>query len=159
MSDFHKPGTTRVLSAALIGALLLASCRFNGLSLKQDARVDIVFPQDRSEVELPMNVQWKAEGFTGSYAVFVDRAPQPPRETVRSLFKDDQDCQRRPDCPDAPYLAAQNIYLTGDRIVSVSQIPDLEGREFHELTIVLLDEGGRRLNESAFAVEFRVRRT
>ncbi len=158
MPDLRKPRTTCVLSAVLLGALLATSCRFNALSLKQDDRVDIVFPQDRSEVQLPMNVQWDVEGFSGSFAVFVDRAPQPPGETIKSLFKDDQDCRRRPECPDASYLAAQNIYLTRDKVVSVSQIPDLEGREFHELTIVLLDFRGRRINESAFKAEFRVRR-
>lgn len=146
----------------VILAILLAACRFSGLSLEQDERVKVLAPPDRSEVSLPFELRWKIENYAGRFGVFVDRAPQPPEEGVAWLVRDDEDCRRQADCPTPEYLAALDVYVLSEASLRIEHVPEIdrEGPDaFHEATIVLLDDRGRRVGESAFSVEFRVKRS
>ena len=64
----------------LVLALLLQGCAVTGIAFRHDDRLSFVTPDDRAEVSLPFTVEWETEDFDvpadGSYAVFVDRAPQ-----------------------------------------------------------------------------------
>jgi hypothetical protein len=158
-------------AAALI---LLAASACGQLSFVKDDRLRIVTPRDRALVHLPLRVSWSVEGFrvtgrtgaaerdAGLFGVFVDRAPVPPGETLESLARDDKMCGATPGCPDAAYLAGRDVYSTSERSFVVERLPDLgergNRRDFHSLTIVLLNGKGERLGESAFRRDFQVRR-
>lgn len=165
--------------AAIALVLVAASavtngCGVRGLSFVEDTRVSITFPSDRQEVELPLSVRWRVRDFeitgrTGSverdagyFGVFVDRAPQPPGKTLEWLARDDQVCRATDGCPDAAYLAERRAYTTTETHFTIEELPDPtrdeDRREFHEVTVVLLDGKGQRIGESAFSVEFQIER-
>ena len=154
------------VALALFG-LCLGACGFgtSGLSFVEDERVDILRPADHSVVSVPFKVQWSAEDFrtgadAGSFAVFLDRAPQPPGETIAWMFRDDGACTAAPSCPDSQYLADHHVFLTDQRMIEITDVPHDTGddqRRLHEVTVVLLDEQGRRIGESAWTVSFKVR--
>jgi hypothetical protein len=151
-----------VVLVALVA--LLPACGLHGLSFVQDDRVSIISPDDRAEVDLPLTVRWTVEDFdrkTGSFGVFVDRAPQPPGRTLAWLARDDEVCKATRGCPDAAYLAQHDAYRTRKTSFTVTEVQDLDRdntqREFHEVTVVLLDDQGERIGESAFSVEFEVK--
>lgn len=154
--------------------LLVPGCSLSGLSFVQDDRVTITAPEDRAQVRLPVTVRWDVEGFevtgrtgraekdAGYFGVFVDRAPPPPGHELEWLLRDDTVCAANPDCPDKEYLAARDIYSTTETSIVIDQVPEPargeRSRQFHEVTVVLLDGTGRRIGESAFSVEFELPR-
>jgi hypothetical protein len=154
--------TARAARVAAVAALALpGGCSVSGLNFREDTRVDIVAPADRAEVTLPVTIEWTVHDFDGTFAVFVDRAPQPPGRSTAWLFRNDDGCVPSSGCPDAGYMEARGIYLTDQTRVVIEGIPRLTGddvRERHEATVILLDEHGERSGESAFSVEFEVER-
>lgn len=152
----------RALRPAVAAVLCLGvSCSTQGLAFREDTRVQVVEPGDRSTVTLPVTVAWSAEEVDGPYAVFVDRSPMPPGKTVAWLFRDDKSCVVSQGCPDEAYLSDHGVFVTDERQVVLERLPrfgDGDRREWHEATVVLLDDDGTRLGESAFAVAFDVDR-
>lgn len=160
--------------APALAALLLTGCGVNGLSFTQDQRVEVVSPEDRSVVDLPLTVRWKVTGDfsvtgptessepdSGYFGVFVDRSPVPPGAKLESLADEDQVCAATPGCPDETYLADRNAYAATSTTLVIEELPDLtlgQSRDFHRVTVVLLDGTGRRIGESAFSVEFEIGR-
>lgn len=147
--------------AAIVLIALLPGCSVNGLNLRQDDRVSIVAPEDRSDVDLPVTVRWTARDFDGTYAVFVDRSPVPPGRTLDWLARNDDVCRQTKGCPDTTWFADRNVLRTTSNSVTIDRLPDTardNRRDRHEVTVVLLDQKGRRIGESAFRVEFQVRR-
>ncbi|MGH9185496.1 MAG: hypothetical protein ACRD0U_06755 [Acidimicrobiales bacterium] len=145
-----------------LAAVTSSSCGVQGLSFREDNRVDIVAPGDRDEVTLPLTVRWTVEDFDGTFEVLVDRSPQPPGEALAWFARNDDICERTEGCPDKQYLADRDVFTTNTPEFTVDRLPDTvrdgRRREFHEVTVVLLDEGGRRIGESAWSVEFQVDR-
>lgn len=147
-------------------AVILSACSTSNLSFVQDERVTITAPRDRETVSLPLRLDWEVEDFEvgpgrGSFAVFIDRAPQPAGKNVASLFEDDDGCRGRPGCPDEAYLADHGVFVTTETSLTVANLPQLSSggrRDVHEATIVLLDAEGRRVGESAWFVNFNVDR-
>jgi hypothetical protein len=145
-----------------MACILLAGCATSGLSLVKDERVTIVAPKDRVKVRLPVTVEWTVTKYGGPFGVFVDLAPQPPGKPLSWIAHDDRSCRAVSGCPDTAYLADRGVFTTRNTRFVVSQVRNFSAgerqrrREFHEVTIVLLDAGGRRLGESAFSVEFQV---
>lgn len=142
------------------------------MAFVRDERVRVVAPDDRSAVTLPLRVRWTVHDFAvtgtdgtrsaerGYFAVFVDRAPIPPGETVEWLARDDAPC---PDsgCVDQKYLRDRHIYTTEKTSLLLDQLPAIQERggvERHEVVIALLDGTGRRIGESAFYVRFNYER-
>ena len=151
------------LAVALVAALPAAGCGVHGLSFVEDDRVSILEPADRATVDLPMTVRWRVDNLSDdvSFAVFVDRAPQRPGRTVESLARGDAACEVDPACPDEAYFASRGVYTTEEAEITIDFIPDLtegDNRDFHEVTVVLLNGEGERMGESAFRVEFEVAR-
>ena len=160
----------RPICLALVALALLAlpACGVNGLSFVQDDRVEIIRPDDRAEVDLPLRVAWTVEDFPvgpgkGSFGVLVDRAPQRPGETLGWIFRGDVACKgtSAPLCSRPQFLAQRNVFRTTARSVTIEQVARLvgnqAGRQFHEVTVVLLDEAGRRVGEGAWSAQFEVR--
>ena len=166
-----RPPQRATAAAVFVMALFLSGCAVKGLGFREDNRVKIVSPPNHSTLELPVTVRWRVEDFDvtgpdgaartdgGYFAVFLDRSPQPPGETVDYLAKEDRTCFRSRGCPDAEWFKNHNIFPTTATSFTIDVLPtrtkeDL--RTLHEVTVVLLDGGGRRIGESAFWVEFRV---
>lgn len=161
--------------AFVLIATLASACGTSGLNFRKDERVTITEPQDRAKVRLPLTVTWTSRDFdvtgrdgskrpdAGYFGVYVDRAPQPPEKTQAWLARIDQRCKGVPSCPDEEYLAGINVYGTTKHSFTVQRLPQPPSnaprrREFHEVTIVLLNGAGERIGESAFTIEFEVER-
>jgi hypothetical protein len=143
--------------------LVLPACsRLDGLAFREDTRVDVVTPRDRAKVTLPVTVRWASKATVPRYGVFVDRSPMPPGKRLDWFARNDEACQGTAGCPSTEYLAERNVFSTTGRSFTVERLldtqRDVQRREFHEVTIVLLDAGGRRMGESAWSVEFQVTR-
>lgn len=150
-----------VAGLAAACALLLSGCVPQGLAFRVDDRVSITSPKDRAEVTLPLTVSWTAHDVADRFAVFVDRAPQPPGKPLSWVARKDHSCRASDDCPDEQYLAARGIYSTTGTHITFDQLPrssDNGQKERHTITVVLLDAAGKRIGESAFQVNVVVRR-
>jgi len=154
------------LAVAIAVCVLASSCSATGIAFRQDKRLTFVQPDDREKVSLPITIEWEVRDFAvgrgaGSFAVFVDRSPQPPRKTLEWLARNDDACQVADDCPDESWFAERGVYRTTDTEFTIEQLPVLvEGRrDMHEITVVLLDERGRRVAETAFTRRFEVERS
>ena len=169
-----RPLAVRILVCGICVALL-SGCGVNGLNFVQDDRIEVTSPGDRASVTLPLTVRWDVADFdvtgpndearvdAGYFGVYVDRAPQPPGETQASLVRDETSCRTNPGCPDADYLAQRNIYTTEEQSFVIERLPQPGSeaprrREFHEVTIVLLNGRGERIGESASVRQFEVDR-
>jgi len=159
----------RALIAALAATLVLAGCGVHGLSFVQDERIDIVGPRDRAVVKLPVDIRWTVKDFSagpgaGSFGVFIDRAPQRPGKSLAWIFRGDESCKGptgKAACAQPEFLAQRNVFQTSDTHFTVELVSKLTGsdrrRQFHEATIVLLDEDGLRVGEGAWSVHFEVK--
>ena len=172
----HRRPATALLLVALCAAL--SGCVPEGLAFRTDTRLTIVSPEDRTEVSLPVTIDWDIrdfeivepgadvagsdEGRAGYFAVFVDSTPMPPGESLRWVARDDTSCREADGCPDEEYLAARGIYTTSETELVLEQLPrtgrEQDRRERHRATIVLLDASGTRIGESAFEVAFDIDR-
>lgn len=166
--------STSLVTLLLVAVSMSACVDTSQLAFRTDERLAFLAPEDRALVTLPLTVKWAMEGFAavnpnsreprsaeGYFALFVDRAPMRPRQTVRSII-DDEYCETDPSCPDADYLGRMGVYTTTESQLTVpfvSSIPDnRDETQLHNLTIVLLDTTGRRIGEYAYHLQFRLRR-
>jgi hypothetical protein len=152
----------RLLSCLLALTALPACGRLDGLAFREDTRVEMIAPPDRAEVTLPVTVRWTSRAPVRRFGVFVDRAPQPPGKPVAWFARDDEACRGTPGCPSAAYLAERNVFTTTRTSFTIERLldtqRDVQRREFHEVTVVLLDDAGKRIGEGAWTVEFQVTR-
>jgi hypothetical protein len=165
----------RLAAAFAVLLVLVPACGVRGLNFEEDDRLTIVSPEDRAEVQLPLTVRWTVRDFkitgldgsqrpdAGYFGVFVDRAPQPPDQTLEWLARDDEECQSDPTCPNEDYLSQLDIHSTTDTSFAIDRLPEpdteaVRRREFHDVTIVLLNGRGERIGESAFIRQFEVDR-
>lgn len=166
---------SRRVAILLVVAVLLPACGVRGLNFVEDERLTITAPRDRAEVTLPLTITWSVRDFTvtgadggdrpdaGYFGIYVDRPPQPPDKTQEWLVRSDQRCKSDPRCPDVEYLAQRDIHSSTETSFLIERLPLPSGdaerrREFHEVTIVLLDGRGERIGESAFIRQFEVDR-
>lgn len=155
----------RILLPAVLALVSLAACGTSGLAFAGDERVKVVTPSDRAKVRLPVHIQWRTPGLTRTadgpyFAVFVDRAPVKPGESLRAVA--DDTCNRTPGCPDASYLKDRYVFVTKDTSVTLDAVPKKSGQrvgaaDSHDAVIVLVDGKGRRIGEAAYPVQFTVR--
>jgi hypothetical protein len=140
----------------------MSGCAVRGLAFVQDERVTITSPEENAAVTLPFEVAWTVEGFDGTFALFFDRSPMGPNKPLRSLVSRNDPCKSVNTCPDAAWLRDHSIYLTKATTFRVDSLPDLRSNpraeDRHVLSVVLLDEAGRRDGESVFTREFSVQR-
>lgn len=160
----------RVLAA--LAVLACSACIPDHYAFLVDDRLTITSPKNLDEVTLPVTIRWKIEDFdvvepgspvrdsAGYFGVFVDREPMPAGEDLRWLARKDTACEASAGCPDKQYLADRDVHVTTDTELVLEDLEEgPEGRrERHTVTIVLLDPTGKRIGESAFYVDFEVRR-
>jgi hypothetical protein len=147
-----------MLAAACALALLLTGCGLSNLAFTADKRLHFLTPAPRALVRLPVTIRWRISGFGGSFAVFVDRAPVGPGQPVSAVA--DRSCRRTPGCVNPGYLADRGVYTTGQDAVTIRQVTvdSYQSTQTHEATVVLLDPAGRRIGESAWYVDFRMKK-
>ena len=154
----------RFALVAVVVALLSSGCAVRGIAFRQDDRLSFVSPGDRDEVTLPVTVSWEVEDFDvpedGSFAVFVDRAPQPPGKTLEWLARNDDTCRPDDGCPGEEWFAQRDIYLTTETEHTIDRLPARtdDRREMHEITVVLVDRDGRRVGETGWTLDLQVER-
>ena len=159
----------RAIAVVAIGLTLgaLPACGIHGLSFVQDDRVDIVAPAERKKVPLPVHVDWTVKNFEtgagrGSFGVFVDREPPPSGRKLDWLFRGDPACKGtgKALCAKPEFLAQRNVFSTTKTAFTVDNVARLSSsqgrRQFHEVTVVLLDGEGKRIGEGAWSVQFEV---
>jgi hypothetical protein len=149
--------------AGLLGALLLSTllgCATSPRAFVADQGLRITAPTPMAVVSAPFVVSWATTvPRASSYAVFIDQAPIPPGHTMRDLAT--TECKHQAGCPDAPYLAGRNVYVTTADQLVVPTMPVLGGtagrvtHPTHTLTIVSLDANGQRHGDAAWTTEFR----
>ena len=163
MSVRRRRSAGRAAATATVAAVALAGCGASNLAFRTDHRVHISSPASRALVDAPVTLRWnllpRPEAPT-TFAVFVDRAPVKPGQTLRAVAAGDSSCQHAPGCPDAQYLADRQVYTTTDTSLTLQTVGSLNSyqtTQLHEATIVLLDASGRRVGEAAWYVDFRMR--
>jgi hypothetical protein len=152
----------------LLTAFTVGACGNGGLQFRKDDRVDITSPADRARIVAPLDVRWTTKGLVlgeaggpAQFAVFVDRAPIRPGQSMSAVG--DDACRRTPGCPDEGYLRDRFIYLTRKTSLTLDALPAKStsnrygARYAHDVTIVLVDADGRRRGESSWSVEFTSR--
>jgi hypothetical protein len=174
--DLVTRGRARSLALGVVCVALVSGCGVRGLNFTDDKRLSFVTPGDRAEVRLPVTVEWTVRDFqrtgpdgsarpdAGSFGVYVDRTPQPPGEKQSWLVRNDPSCKRDPAvCVEDDFLAQRDIHATTETTFVIERLPSPSGdakrrREFHEVTVVLLNGRGERIGESAFVRQFEVDR-
>lgn len=95
----------------------------------------------------------------GYFALFVDRAPVRPGQTLLAVA--DKSCRTTPGCFDAQYLANKEVYATRATTFTIQQVQSIDSYQkiqLHEVTVVLLDTAGHRIGENAWYIDFRLPR-
>jgi hypothetical protein len=154
---------------------VLTGCVPQGLAFRVDDRLSFTSPEDRATVTLPVTLSWTMRDFevsgpgtppredAGYFAVFIDRSPMPPGESLTWVARKDRSCRADDGCPDAEYLSGRGIYTTTTPQLVLQQLPrtsDREDRkERHHAVVVLLDGASKRIGESAFEIAFDLDRS
>jgi hypothetical protein len=156
---FRRQRTRAVVAIAVV-ALLGTACG-NGLLFVKDERLRIVSPKNLATVSTPVQVRWTTHAPPSTelnYAVFVDALPVHPGQNLRSLAG--AKCASVPTCVDIAWLNRHFVFLTAQPQLDLQALPILAAakgeRDIHKVSIVLVDQGWRRLGESAWSVTFDV---
>lgn len=166
-----------VLAVAAAVSFLLAATgcatSLHGLEFHNDNRMKILEPRQNELVSNPITLSWTMKDFTvagpgagpvadgtGYFAVFVDRAPVKPGQTLAAVAKHTPSCQNTTLCTTKSYLATEQVYTTTKDAITLPPIADLlnnnESTQYHTATVILLNTAGERISESAWSVEFRM---
>lgn len=152
----------RALAPAL--CLALAACSTSGLAFRADDRLQIDNLDDRSTIEVPFTLEFSFDGDlpagqATAFGVLIDWTPPPPGAPLSDLLADDPACRGPQGCPEG-YLERNRITVTTDTTYEMDNVPvgsdRQERRGFHEVTIILVDDQGRRVGESSAFARFRV---
>jgi hypothetical protein len=155
------------VATCLAAVLTLGGCARSPLFIANHS-VQILAPAPLALVSAPLRVAWRVHdlpvGVT-QFLLFVDGSPLEPGQNLRALAQGDQSCLETSGCPNASYLAAHDIFLTGRKDVTIPYVAVLSGLEgadsmaIHRATLVLLDRHGDRVGEYAYTVQFRMRQS
>lgn len=164
----------RLLAAAAL-TLPLAGCgitHLQDLNFRVDNRLHFIAPKDRSKVREPFSISWRVSGFrvasagseppsrdAGYFAIFVDREPIHPGQTMKALARD-RFCKRDPKCPSVTDLNNMGVFTTTATSMRFDQIAnvrnDTDRVQVHTFVIVLMDTAGHRIGESAWELDLRI---
>lgn len=154
-------------------ALALSGCRTDSLAFRNDLPVTIENPSHRERVSLPVVVELtttrelverqQGRPDLALFALFVDQEPMPVGRTLDWVARDDDSCRKAPSCPDIRYLNERAVFVTSSTSAEVDTVlTSPRGRELsdglHQLTVVVLDEDGRRQGEPVASRQFFVQR-
>ena len=152
------------LACALVVAVTATACGpdLSQLSFRVDKRLHFVAPKDRALVKAPVTLSWTMRDFSGTFAVFIDRDPIKPGQTLKAVGKSDSACRLDPRCPDANYLALREIYTTSKTTLTIPRVAELtdtgDDTQLHDVIIVLLDTTGHRIGESFWHTTFKMKK-
>ena len=143
----HRRPARRTVACLVLLSALASGCT-DGLSFRQDERLKIVSPLDGELVGEPVLVEWQMKPRPASvkkFLVFVDRAPQPPGQSVEHFKPDDR----------------SNIYESSTNSVEIAAFESAatgpkNRRNRHRVLIIPLDALGRRIGEASDHVEIDV---
>lgn len=172
----RRLGLRAVLAALALASL--SSCgitHIHDLNFRVDKRLSFTGPESRALIKQPITVSWTMKDFTvaaagtaapsrdaGYFAVFVDRTPVKPGQTLDAVAHGDRFCQQDPSCPDQAYLKSHQVFTTTATSLKLPRITDVVGDkesiQLHTITIVLMDTAGHRIGESAWQRDVRLRR-
>lgn len=165
----------RLILVLVVAFAASAGCDTSNFAFKIDKSIEVVAPQARQEVSLPLTIRWTdskppttlklapRDSDAGYYGVFLDAAPLGPGKTLRSLLPKSTVCDAAQGCPTADQLAEVGAYLTAKPELVLEFVADLrptsrgESKDTHEVTIVRM-RGDKRVAETAFRQTFFVRR-
>lgn len=157
----------------LISAVTLSACGLAEvqvpISFKVDRDLRFLEPDDAEHVSLPVTIEWKAgtDALTDGnrFAVFLDKDPVGPRDTVRLRLCADRESE--------PPIAGQNrrscktdvgrkVWITEERRLSLDCIRPREGvpdrvRNQHTVSIILVDAHNVRVGQAGITRTFEVR--
>lgn len=145
-------------AAGLTVALTSGVAACSGLEFQQDRRLTFTSPASDELTKLPVTVSWtmKAPAKRYEFAVFIDQQPIKVGHDVDSVLPEGTR-------PTRELLANANVYVTHANSVRIHLIPDLDSdhseRQRHWATVVLLDQDGKRVNESAWTRSFDLPRS
>ena len=118
-----------VVAALTLGASGCGLTHLHDLNFRVDDRLHFTSPADRSSVHQPFMVSWTIHAFTvvapdsaapsrdaGYFAVFVDRPPIKPDQTLNAVGHGDPTCEQDPSCPDTSYLRDHRAKLCRNSI-------------------------------------------
>ena len=163
----------RLAALAVAGLVGAPACATGQFQFVADHRVHIRAPHQRSTVSLPVTVRWSYDDFkvtgphtsgdshAGYFAVFVDRTPVPAGKDLRWLARNDRSCRADDGCPNNEYFTTRQVFTSTEPQMTFAQLPkpgQHHGPENHTITVVLLDGSGHRIGESAWYVDFKLRR-
>jgi len=164
------------VALVVAGAVLVSGCgitHLQDLSFRVDNRLHFTTPKTRTKVHQPVHLAWTIRDFriaapgseppsraAGYFALFVDRTPVKPGQTMRAVGSNDPSCRRDPKCPNEGYLEQHAVYTTTDLAMTLPLIPNILGDkekiQHHTITIVLMDTSGHRIGESAWELDLRI---
>lgn len=156
--------TTRWLAVSTAAAVsALAGCGGASGALTVDDSIEILEPAPLDVVTTPFDIRWEGDPPPGgSFAVFVDRGPIRPGQSLADAFEDA--CDGEAGCPDATFLEVRGVHLTDDTAVTIPLLAPRAGvdgassLDVHRATVVIVDADGVRRGERAWSTEFRVAR-
>ena len=163
----------RLPTLILLLGLSCFGCSVSGLQFETDNRLSIISPRQGELIGLPLTLGWTVEDFTidgegpgpvsrdsGYFAIFVDRAPVRPGQSLRAVASGDYQCRHTPGCPNPSYLADRGVFtttVTSFTLTTVARLNNYQKVQLHEAVIVLMNSAGQRIGESAWYVDFRLR--
>jgi hypothetical protein len=163
------------LAAGVSVALGTTGCAtsLHGLEFHNDNRMKLTSPHENELVSAPFMLTWTMKDFTvaaqgagpvnddtGYFAVFIDRTPVKPGQTLASVTKNTPSCEHTTLCTTKAYLAGEQVYVTTKDQVRLQSVADIlsnnESTQFHTATVILMNTAGERISESAWSVEFKM---
>ena len=160
----HERGTalrvTPLAVVVLAVASLLAGCRTTGLVFGA-YQMRVLSPRANSTATLPLTITWTAGRLYqpgDSYAVFVDATPIGVGRSVTDLVP--LSCLQVPSCSRAGYYQQANVWLTSRPSLTLTTLPETtdtgqsSGREYHTLTIIILNKSQVRASEEYASLDF-----
>lgn len=150
--------TTALVIVVLALASVLAGCRTAGLVFG-GYQLRVLSPGANSTATLPMTITWTAGDLYqpgDSYAVFVDATPIGVGRSITDLVP--TSCLEMPGCSRAPYYQQASVWLTSKPSLTLTSIPEVtgqnSGREYHTLTIIVLNKSQVRVSEEYVSLDF-----
>jgi hypothetical protein len=170
MTTVRRAHGLRRAALLALAAVILAGCDLPRMNFVRDDRLEITSPADRSVADFPVTVSWSVDGFdiaspgdeprdgSGYFAVFLNRSPIGPSESIFDIGEEDPACRADPACPDETYLNQRDVYPAWSTEVVLDAFSVLGAdQQYHTVWVVLLDSSGRRIGESQWRVNFDVR--
>ncbi|WP_007507777.1 MULTISPECIES: hypothetical protein [Pseudofrankia] len=163
-TDIHRNARSRIRASALALALVVAAgvltgCRVTGLVFTA-GQIRITSPGASSTVsELPMKITWTAGNLArpgDQFAVFLDQPTIRPGQNVLKLVP--ESCRNLPTCSREQFLRQAKVWVTKSPALVLDSIPRAnpigDNREYHSVTIVLVDQSLKRLGEQFASIDF-----